>query len=82
MVMDETVQLDTQVENSEKTDVAMNGVSYGSTACYRGLVRKEYAEEQGVDLSMWQSPMNVIGKDKVKRFVSTSDLEQMLTVYL
>lgn len=54
-------------------DVSRNAfkcASFSNSICYRGLVYRENAEALGVDTSMWQRPMLLIGQDKVTRYSS------------
>ena len=64
MVMD-TVKVSEDTENSGGSGIAVKGISYSNTACFRGLVRHEHAKELGIDVSMWNYPTIGISKDKV-----------------
>lgn len=65
-----TVMKDAKVEadiaNPDETQAAVDGLSYSNTSCYRGLVMQQHSQKLGVDTSMWQSPLNLIGKGKVR----------------
>lgn len=49
---------------------AFKCASFSNSICYRGLVYRENAEALGIDTSMWQRPMLLIGQDKVSRYFS------------
>lgn len=66
LISEATIDRKTSGSKGTIKDAETKGVAYSNTACYRGLVRKDQAEALGVDTSMWQYPMNLIGKNKVR----------------